>query len=210
MTAGKRPVTSEEKFGVNPVYRTAEGDTLWQKLGLDDNEWAQIAANRIIMEAALERNANVFRPNDDGSLRRIHQLDGTPIEIDIVLEEGTQVHSKAYRVNEKWAVKVEERIKDIHRQGLIVPAPHGSICSPLLVVPKGTDEIRLTVDYRKVNKRIKPYTYPLTTCEDIFSRCGGATRYTTLDFKDWFYQFWLTPASREVTTFATPTQGNWM
>jgi hypothetical protein len=95
MTAGKRPVTSDIRIGVNPVYRTAEGDTLWQQLGLDDNDWAQVAANRIIMEEALKRNANVFRPNDDGSLRRIHQLDGTPIEIDIVLEEGTQVHSKA-------------------------------------------------------------------------------------------------------------------
>lgn len=208
VTAATRPVTSDDHSSVNPVYRTAEGDMLWQQLGLDDNDWANVSANRIIMEGALETNTNVFRPNDDGSLRRMHRLDGTPIEIGIVLEEGTQVHSKAYRVNEKWAVQVEERIRDIHRLGLI--APHGSICSPLLVVPKGTDGIRLTVDYRKVNKRIRPYTYPLTTCEDIFSRCGGATCFTTLDFKDFFYQFWLTPASREVKTFATPTQGNWM
>ena len=84
------------------------------------------------------------------------------------------------------------------------------MCSPLLVLPKPNGDLRLTVDYRKLNCFIKPYTFPLTTTEDILSRIGGSTRFTTLDLKTWFWQFELSPEARACTTFVTPTMGAWM
>ena len=58
VTATSRPVNNEVHNIVNSVYRAAEGDTLWKQLGLDDNDWANVAANRIIMQGALERRVS--------------------------------------------------------------------------------------------------------------------------------------------------------
>jgi hypothetical protein len=86
----------------NPVYRAADGDTLWDKLGLDHNDWAQLLPNCTKMEAALAAHGDVFRPNDDDSLRQIRYLDGIPIAIDIFLKKGVPwapQETKACRVS---------------------------------------------------------------------------------------------------------------
>ena len=100
-------------------------------------------------------------------------------------------------------------VREMQQQGLISPAPYSHFCSPLLVVPKPNGDIRMIVDYRTLNTYIKPYVYPLTTADDIFSRSGGCTRFSTLDFKSWFYQHSLSERSKQCTTFSTPTMGTW-
>ena len=40
------------------------------------------------MDAALAAHGDVFRPNEDGSLRQVRHFDGKPITIEIFLKEG--------------------------------------------------------------------------------------------------------------------------
>ena len=54
------------------------------------------------MDAALAAHGDVFRPNDDDSLRQIRYLDGIPIAIDIFLKKGVPwapQETKACRVS---------------------------------------------------------------------------------------------------------------
>ena len=128
------------------------------------------------------------------------------------IEPGAMWYSKAFRVSNEWRTNVTTKITEMHEQNLISPNPHAPNCSPMLCVPKNDplDPVRITIDYRKPNEHIKPMCYPLTTCEDIYSRLGGSTRYTTIDFKSWFHQFLLHPDCRPHTTFVTQHMGAYM
>jgi hypothetical protein len=196
---------------VNAVYRKVEDGSLWTQLALHKNDWANIPRNKKVPETALQESGDIFTPDENGNLRRIQNPDGTPIEIDFQVKPD-KIHRvrNAYR-NGKFAHEViEENIREMEKQGLISPAPDPTWGSSLLVVPKAdTDDVRLTVDYRGLNECIEPYSYPTCIVHDIHSRIVGATRFTTLDTKSWFWQFGLSKTARYFTTFVTPTMGAW-
>ena len=131
-----------------------------------------------------------------------------PLRSTFTFKPGKVHHVRnAYR-NGKFAREVTEaKIREMEKQGLISPATNSSF----LVVPKaGTDDVRLTVDYRGLNECIEPYSYPICTVHDIHSRMAGSTRFTTLDMKSWFWQFEFSKYARYFTTFITPTMGAWL
>ena len=195
---------------VQAVYRKVEAGDMWTQLGLDQNDWANIPRNKTILEQALKDSGDVFTSDAQGNLRRIQHADGTPIEVDIHVKPGKHHRVRAYR-NGKFAREViEKKIREFEKQGLISRAPDSTWGSSLLVVAKaGSDDVRLTVDYRGLNECIEPYAYPVCTVHDIHSRMGGSTRFSTLDMRSWFHQFTLGASSRKYTTFVTPSMGAW-
>ena len=198
------------KSSIRAVYRKVEGDTLWQQLGLENNPWANLPRNKGILSKALAASGEIFTPDKDGNLRRVNNPDGSPVEVDINLKPGANVRHRAYRSGKFAKEQVRAKLLELEAQGLITRADDSTWGSSLLVVPKpGSGDIRMTVDYRQLNKRIEMYSYPCATAQDLFSRMAGATRFTTLDFKTWFYQFALSERSKECTTFVTPDNGAW-
>jgi hypothetical protein len=53
--------------------------------------------------------------------------------------------------------------------------------SPILLVKKKSGEIRMVVDYRKLNSITEKDHYPLPNIEDQLERLAGHTCFTTLD-----------------------------
>ena len=94
----------------------------------------------------------------------------------------------------------------------------------MIVVPKKSapDEPprrRLCVDYRKVNalqpevKRTDKGTgclslYPLPKIDEMFSKLGGATIFSTIDLRSGYYHIGLTRESRAKSAFVVP-MGKW-
>ena len=198
---------------VNAAYRDAKGEDLWEQLGLHKNEWAMQPKVQAIMRQALAESGDVFRPNADGSLRHVCHADGSPMLVNFEVDKGANWYSKAYRVSNEWREIVTSKLTEMLEQGLISKNPYSSRASPMLCVPKDDplDPVRLTIDFRRANMHIRPMCYPLVTCEDIYSRLGGSSRYTVIDFKSWFHQFRLHPDCKEHTTFVTQHMGafNW-
>ena len=198
---------------VNAAYRDAKGEDLWEQLGLHKNEWAMQPKVQAIMRQALAESGDVFRPNADGSLRHVCHADGSPMLVNFEVDKGASWYSKAYRVSNEWREIVTSKLTEMLEQGLISKNPYSSRASPMLCVPKDDplDPVRLTIDFRRANMHIRPMCYPLVTCEDIYSRLGGSSRYTVIDFKSWFHQFRLHPDCKEHTTFVTQHMGafNW-
>ena len=77
-------------------------------------------------------------------------------------------------------------------------------CAPMVPVRKANGEVRITVDYRRLNKAIKRAVYPIPTLEDLTSKLSGATLFSKLDASSGFFQLPLDPASSLLTTFITP------
>ena len=54
-------------------------------------------------------------------------------------------------MNPNYANQVKERINKLHRVGFIHPVDKVTRLSPILVVPKKNDKIKICVDYKKLN-----------------------------------------------------------
>lgn len=72
--------------------------------------------------------------------------------------------------------------------------------SPMVVVPKGTNDIRLCINMRYPNQAIQREHYPIDT---LLNKLKGAVVFSRLDITSAYYHVELHPASREITTFMT-------
>lgn len=80
--------------------------------------------------------------------------------------------------------------------------------SPLMIRPKKDSGFRWVVDFRRLNKVVKPSSsYPLPRINPLLSKIKGAALLTTIDIKDAYLQILLTPASRAKTAFYIPGKG---
>ena len=73
---------------------------------------------------------------------------------------------------------------------------------PLVVVKKKDGSDRMCVDFRTVNKIVRPVSFPLPLIDDILSLLGDAKYFTALDLKSGYWQVQLEEDSKEKTAFA--------
>jgi len=76
--------------------------------------------------------------------------------------------------------------------------------SPIVIVPKKNNELRLCVDYRLLNSITIRDRYPLPRIEDIFEKLGKACIFSTLDLKAGYWQIPMDVDDKEKTAFITP------
>ncbi|CAF4416611.1 unnamed protein product, partial [Rotaria magnacalcarata] len=76
-------------------------------------------------------------------------------------------------------------------------------CSPVVLVRKKDGSTRFCVDYRKLNDISVKDSFPLPRIEDIFDQLSQSNYFTTLDFKNGYFQIPLTPHDRPKTAFST-------
>ena len=75
--------------------------------------------------------------------------------------------------------------------------------SPLVIVPKQDNNVRLCVDMRAANTAIKRTRHPIPTIEAVAQELNGASVFSKLDLSQAYHQLELSPASRSITTFCT-------
>ena len=61
-------------------------------------------------------------------------------------------------------------------------------CSPVKLVKKKDNSIRVTCDYRKVNKFTVKDCYPIPRIDDMIFRLALATMFTVIDLVSGYYQ----------------------
>jgi transposase InsO family protein len=99
---------------------------------------------------------------------------------------------------------VENEIRRLSQEGMIEPIDNSPYLSPIVVVPKPNNQVRLCVDYRQINKYIQTDQHYMPTSDEIFSKLHGANIFSRLDLKDAFHQVPLLPECRDITAFVTP------
>ena len=73
-----------------------------------------------------------------------------------------------------------------------------------VIVPKANgDDIRLCIDMRRANEAIIRGRHPIPTEDKVLQTMNGSTVFSKLDLHWGYRQLELTPASREITPFAT-------
>ena len=98
--------------------------------------------------------------------------------------------------------KVKEKIEELVAMDIIEPVEGPTPwVSPVVVVPKQNDEIRLCVDMRRANKAIIRERYPIPTVDEVLQSRNQSTVFSKLDLKWGYHQLELHPDSRSITTF---------
>ncbi|XP_055522681.1 uncharacterized protein K02A2.6-like [Wyeomyia smithii] len=119
-------------------------------------------------------------------------------------KSGTPRLISYLRVPVAMEKKVDDKILEMLRTDVIekVKGPPEWI-SPMVVVPKGKDDVRLCINMKYPNAAIQREHYPLPVIDTFLNKLRGSKFFSRLDITSAFHHIELHPESRGVTTFMT-------
>lgn len=125
-------------------------------------------------------------------------------EHSIVTGSEGPIRLAPYRIPHAYREAVVEELKEMEKSGIIEPS-QSEWSAPIVVVKKKDGNIRLCVDYRKLNS-ITPFdAYPMPRADELIDKIGQAKFITTLDLAKGYWQVPMKEEDRAKTAFATPT-----
>ncbi len=86
----------------------------------------------------------------------------------------------------------------------IIRESHSCYASPIVLVRKKSGDIRLTVDYRKLNKLTVRDAHSLPRVEEAFTRLVGSKYFSTMDLKSGYYNVKMREEDKHKTAFTCP------
>lgn len=168
------------------------GDPLKEiEIGPVPNLWKQ----RI--KDLIKEYSHVFSHNDldlgctDAVKHRILVTDNTPFK-----ERSRPVAPADFE-------DLREHLKELLDSGVIRES-QSPYASPIVIVRKKSGKVRMTVDFRTLNKRTIKDNFNLPKIEEIFTCLSGSRWFSTLDLKSGYYQVEMHEADKEKTAFTCP------
>ena len=123
----------------------------------------------------------------------------------IELKEDTIINSKPFPVPHAYREEVRKMIKDMLDQGIIEPSK-SEWSSPMVVVKKKDESLRIAIDYRKINAISKTDAFPTPRIDEIINGLHNAQWFTKLDFRSGYYQIPMRKSDRDKTAFQFDNQ----
>ena len=129
-----------------------------------------------------------------------------PIKIKLVENAVPSAVHTARNVPFPLLKPVQKELERMEAAGIIKPVTEPTDwCAPMVPVPKSKpDSVRITVDYKHLNRSVKREVFPIPTAEQLTAQLAGSTLYSKLDASSGFYQLPLEEESQLLTTFLTP------
>ncbi|GBG87128.1 hypothetical protein CBR_g44585 [Chara braunii] len=126
-----------------------------------------------------------------------------PIRHEIILEDGAvPPRGCIYRMSEEELSVLRTQLDDLLEKGWIwhSSSPYGV---PVLFVRKKNKDLRLCIDYRKLNAQTIRNAGPLPHIDDLLERLGGAKFFSKLDLKSGYHQLEIRQEDCYKTAFKT-------
>ena len=96
-----------------------------------------------------------------------------------------------------------KELDEMKQNGIIEPSS-SEWSAPIVVVPKKDGNIRLCVDFRKLNAVTPMDAYPMPRIDELIDRLRKAKFITTLDLARGYWQVPMSRKDREKKAFTTP------
>ena len=104
--------------------------------------------------------------------------------------------------------KVQKELHSLQAQGIIEPVTEPTEwCAPIVVTPKkNSEDIRICVDFSKLNKYVQRELYSVCTPSDAIADISNkhSKYFTVFDALKGYHQCPLDATSQLLTTFMTP------
>ena len=129
-----------------------------------------------------------------------------PVHITLTEDHKPYAISVARRVPIPLMDKVKQELQRLESADIIeaVEEPTDWCAGIVPVLKKSGESVRITTDFKQLNKAVKRERYILPTIEDILHKLKGARVFSKLDATSGFFQLPLDEESRKLTTFITP------
>ncbi|XP_049292920.1 uncharacterized protein K02A2.6-like isoform X1 [Anopheles funestus] len=127
------------------------------------------------------------------------------VQVKLSIDPNIPPKKIAYlRIPAAMEQKVDNKIKEMLQSDVIekVEGPADWI-SPMVVVPKGKDDIRICINMKHPNEAIQREHYPLPIIDTFLNKLKHSKFYSRLDITSAYHHVELHPDSRGVTTFMT-------
>ena len=121
----------------------------------------------------------------------------------IKLSDETPFKQRARPIHPQDVEAVRRHLRELLTTGVIRESS-SPFSSPIVVVRKKNNDIRLCIDYRKLNLQTVKDAYALPNLEETFSALTGSKWFTVLDLKSGYYQIEMDEADKAKTAFVTP------
>ena len=108
-----------------------------------------------------------------------------------------------YRLPDRLLPKIKEEIEALQANDIIEPSD-SLWASPVVPVSKANGDIRICVDYRKVNSYTKPFSFYMPTVDKIVDKVDQSSDISKIDLTKCFHQIPVAVNDRDKTTFVCP------
>lgn len=130
------------------------------------------------------------------------KMDENVYSHEIIVKPGTEpIKQKSRKVPFNFANEFKALIDEMLAAGMIVGSK-SPWCSPVRLVKKKDNSIRVCVDFRKLNNVTVKDAYPIPIINDIFVHLAKAKVFSTIDLKNGYYQVKMNESMQELTAFA--------
>ncbi|KAG1933335.1 interleukin-1 receptor accessory protein-like 1-A [Pimephales promelas] len=136
----------------------------------------------------------------------LHELDyghTDKVKHRINLNDQTPFKQRSRPIHPQDVDAVRRHLKELLDAGVIRQS-ESPFASPIVVVRKKNNDVRLCIDFRKLNSRTIKDAYALPNLEEAFSVLTGSKWFSVLDLKSGFYQVEMEEADKQKTAFVCP------
>ena len=152
----------------------------------------------------LEQLQNLLLSYDDVFSKGKRDKYSAGMRHHIPLKTGvTPVKQPLRRVPFAYQEGVQSDLKAMLEDGVIEKS-NSEWASPLVIVKKPSGDLRICVDYRKLNEATRVACYPLPNMTATLDRLADAKFFTTIDMVSGYHQIEVAPEDRHKTAFVSP------
>uniref|UniRef100_A0A8C6PSX4 Gypsy retrotransposon integrase-like protein 1 n=3 Tax=Nothobranchius TaxID=28779 RepID=A0A8C6PSX4_NOTFU len=121
----------------------------------------------------------------------------------INLKDETPFKQKSRPIHPHDYEAVRKHLEALLETGIIRES-ESPFASPIVVVRKKNGEVRLCIDYRKLNLQTIRDAYALPNLEESFSALAGSQWFSVMDLKSGYYQIEMCEKDKPKTAFVCP------
>ena len=111
----------------------------------------------------------------------------TTIQHQIPTCDDIPVNQPHRRIPPNQLAEVKQHLQDLLDKGVIRPS-QSNYASPIVLVRKKNGALRMCVDYRQLNAKVKRDSYPLPRIDESLDVLGGAKYFSTMDLASAYNQ----------------------
>lgn len=127
----------------------------------------------------------------------------TTVKHDIPTGDSPPVRERYRMIPPKLYQEVKDQIKEMLEKGVIKES-YSPWAAPTVYLRKKDGNIRICVDYRRLNALTRKDAYFLPRTEESLNALGQAKLFSTLDLVSGYWQVAMDPKDRQKTAFTTP------
>ena len=122
---------------------------------------------------------------------------------EINLQDETPVSLPPRRLPYSQRAEVQRQLEEVLRKDIIEPS-RSQFASPVVMVEKKDGSLRMCVDYRALNGKTIPRTFPIPRINELLDKLNGAKIFTLLDLKSGYHHIPMAEKDRKKTAFVLP------